>query len=134
MRFRNGLPNPGMMSRHFEKLKARRQTAPPKRRNGSKIQRRISEAATCAKALDEARRQQSALAEVLSAISGSKFELQPVLDRVVRTAARLCRAKQALIFRCEDGIYRFAAGYSISPAYAKILRGIETLPGPGTLV
>jgi GAF domain-containing protein/class 3 adenylate cyclase len=123
-----------MMSRHFEKLKARRQTAPPKRRNGSKIQRRISEAATCAKALDEARRQQSALAEVLSAISGSKFELQPVLDRVVRTAARLCRARKAVIFRFEDGIYRFVAGYSISPAYLEIERRSKISPGPGTLV
>ena len=87
-----------------------------------------------AKALEETRRQQSALAEVLGAISGSKFELQPVLDRVVRTAARLCRAKQALIFRYEDGVYRFAAGYSISPAYSEIERQSQISPGPGTLV
>ena len=122
------------MNEHFEKPALRRKTVSPKSRIKAKTPLRRASKLAPAKALEEARRQQSALAEVLSAISGSKFELQPVLDRVVRTAARLCRAKQALIFRCEDGIYRFAAGYSISPAYAKILRGIETLPGPGTLV
>ena len=84
--------------------------------------------------MEELRRQLSALSEVLSAISGSKFELQPVLDRVVRTAARLCRAKQALIFRFEDGAYRFAAGYSISPAYSEIERRSQISPSPGTLV
>ena len=121
------------MSRHFEKLKARK-TAPPKSCNRSKSQRRNNDEVACAKAPDEARRQQSALAEVLSAISGSKFELQPVLDRVVRTAARLCRARKAVIFRFDDGVYRFAAGYSISPAYLEIERRSEISPGPGTLV
>jgi transcriptional regulator with GAF, ATPase, and Fis domain len=123
-----------MMNRHFEKPETRRKTASPKSRNKSKIQQRSSRKLTGAKALEEARRQQSALAEVLSAISSSKFELQPVLDRVVRTAARLCRARQALIFRFEDGVYRFAAGYSINPAYSEIERRSQISPGPGTLV
>jgi two-component system NtrC family sensor kinase len=123
-----------MMNKHFEKPKTRRKTASPKSRDKPKAQQRISGQMARAKALQEARRQQSALAEVLSAISGSKFELQPVLDRVVRTAARLCRAKQALIFRYEEGVYRFAAGYSISPAYSEIERRSQISPGPGTLV
>jgi GAF domain-containing protein len=123
-----------MMNRHFEKPETRRKTASPKSRNKSKIQHRTSRKLTGAKALEEARRQQSALAEVLSAISSSKFELQPVLDRVVRSAARLCRARQGLIFRFEDGVYRFAAGYSINPAYSAIERRSQISPGPGTLV
>ena len=90
--------------------------------------------ARLAKALEEARQQQSALAEVLSAISGSKFELQPVLESVVQTAARLCHARQAVIFRLESGAYRFAAGFSISPAYFEIERRSPISPGPGTLV
>ena len=53
--------------------------------------------------LREAREQQAALAEVLGAISRSRFELQPILESVVRTAARLCRAKQAVTFRLEGG-------------------------------
>src|ERR1700723_2857484 len=110
------------MNKHFEKPKPPRKTASPKSRSKPKNQQRTSGKMARAKALEEARRQQSALADVLSAISGSKFELQPVLDRVVRTAARLCRARKAVIFRFEDGVYRFVAGYSISPAYLEIER------------
>ena len=84
--------------------------------------------------LNETREQQSALADVLGAISRSKYELQPILDSIVRTAARLCRAKQAVIFRLEEGVYRFAAGYSLNPAYLEIERQSAISPGQGTLI
>jgi two-component system, NtrC family, sensor kinase len=78
--------------------------------------------------------QQTATAEVLGVISSSKFELQPILQSVVDTAARLCRANAAVIFRLEDGVYRFAAGYSLDPAYLEIERRTLIAPGPGTLI
>ena len=78
--------------------------------------------------------QQTATSEVLSVISRSKFDLKPILQSVVDTAARLCRANQAVIFRLEGGAYRFAAGYSIVPAYLEIERQTPISPGPGTLV
>ena len=78
--------------------------------------------------------QQTATSEVLGVISRSKFELQPILQSVVDTAARLCRANQAVIFRLEGGVYRFAAGYSIDPAYLEIERRTPISPGPGTLI
>ena len=78
--------------------------------------------------------QQTATSEVLSVISRSKFDLKPILQSVVDTAARLCRANQAVIFRLEAGAYRFAAGYSIVPAYLEIERQTPISPGPGTLV
>jgi GAF domain-containing protein len=84
--------------------------------------------------LRQALEQQTATAEVLGVISSSKFELQPILQSVVDTAARLCRADAAVIFRLEDGIYRFAAGYSLDPAYLEIERRTLIAPGPGTLV
>jgi hypothetical protein len=49
------------------------------------------------------------LAEVLSAISRSKFELQSILQSVVDTASQLCRADVSVIFRLDGGVYRFAA-------------------------
>src|SRR5262249_5689311 len=84
--------------------------------------------------LTESLEQQTATAEVLGVISSSKFELQPILQSVVDTAARLCRADAAVIFRLEEGLYRFAAGYSLDPAYLEIERRTRIAPGPGTLV
>jgi two-component system, NtrC family, sensor kinase len=126
-----------------EPVKARRRkAATPKRRNGPKAVRRHSSSAASlhkkvallARERDEALEQQTATAEILGAISRSKSELQPILQSVVNNAARLCRAKQAVIFRLESGIYRFAAGYSIVPAYLEIERQSPISPGPGTLV
>src|SRR6185312_3680670 len=84
--------------------------------------------------LAESLEQQTATAEVLGVISSSKFELQPILQSVVNTAARLCRADAAVIFRLENDIYRFAAGHSLDPAYLEIERRTPIAPGHGTLI
>ena len=84
--------------------------------------------------LRQSLQQQTATAEVLNVISRSKFDLQPILQSVVDTAASLCRADTAVIFRLEEGIYRFAAGYCIDPRYMEIERATPITPGPGTVV
>ena len=84
--------------------------------------------------LKEAREQQTATADVLKAISGSAFELGSVLQSVVCTAARLCRADHATIYREENGEYRWAADYSLAPDYARIEREVRIRPSAGTLV
>ena len=74
------------------------------------------------------------MSEVLHAISRSKFELSAVLESVAEAAARLCRADGAVIFQLDGGLYRFAAGYSLVPAYLEIERQSIIAPGPGTVV
>ena len=84
--------------------------------------------------LTESLQQQTATADVLAVMSRSQFDLAPILQSVVDTAARLCRAEKAVIFRLDDGLYRFAAGYSLDPKYIEIEKAALIAPGPGTAV
>jgi two-component system NtrC family sensor kinase len=77
---------------------------------------------------------QTATSDVLKVISQSTFDLQPVLRTVVNTAARLCLADHAGLYRNEGGEYRWAAGYGQSPEYERIERNVRILPGTGSLV
>ena len=85
--------------------------------------------------VEEALEYQTATSEVLAAISRSKFDLKPVLQSVVETAVRLCRADHAMIYRVDEGAYRFAAGYGpYRQEYLEIERQERIVPGQGTLV
>src|SRR5439155_641277 len=65
--------------------------------------------------LSEALEQQTATGEILRVISNSPTDLQPVLDAVVKSAARLCAAADAIIFRVDGNTLRLAAAYGPMP-------------------
>jgi hypothetical protein len=61
--------------------------------------------------LAESLQRENATSEILSAIANSAKDLQRVLDTVAENAARLCEAKESLIFRIEGDFYQRVARY-----------------------
>jgi signal transduction histidine kinase/HAMP domain-containing protein len=66
--------------------------------------------------LTEALEQQTATGEILRVISSSPTDIQPVLDAVVESAARLCEAADARIRLIDGDGSRLVASFGSSPA------------------
>lgn len=85
------------------------------------------------KDLEEALNRESAIREILHVISRSKFDLQPVLERLAENATELCSASLGLVYRIDGENLRLAAHYGIPDElinwYSAGGRGAELNPG-----
>ena len=79
--------------------------------------------------LNDARQQQTATADVLKIISRSTFDLQTVFDALVGSAAKLCEAENAFIFRYDGDILRMASGHNVTPELREFVESHPIRPG-----
>ena len=82
----------------------------------------------CKRELAEALEQQTATSEILGVIASSPTDIQPVLDAVAQSAAKLCDARDAVIYRVDGDILQRVAicgSIPIRSTPLRLTRGIN---------
>jgi signal transduction histidine kinase len=69
--------------------------------------------------LAEALQQQTAIANVVKVINRSPPQVQPVLDAIAETAAQLCQAEYAFIWKLEGSLFGLTAANNVAPEYVR---------------
>ncbi len=80
--------------------------------------------------LEALRARQDGVADILRALSTSGMRLQPILDQIVETAARLCRADSCFIYLAEGDVFCMQAGFAMSAEVVEYERQHPDRPGP----
>ena len=82
--------------------------------------------------LTELFEQQTATSEVLSVISSSPGELDPVFQAILDNVTRICEANFGILHLCENDAVRIAMVHNAPPAFARSIaeRGPMLRPGP----
>ena len=76
------------------------------------------------KELKESLKQQTATSEILGVIASSPTDVQPVLDVVAESAARLCEADDAVICRLDGNVIPLVAHYG---RFRRVVRMLQLL-------
>ena len=93
--------------------------------------REESEVARLTRELDDALERQAATSEVLSVVSSSSGELDPVFHAILEKATRICEANFGLLFRLDNGVVQTVVMLGLHQALAEVMKpGLK--PGPNT--
>jgi len=90
--------------------------------------RLFEEVQTRTRELTESLQQQTATADVLKVISRSAFDLQTILDTLVKSAARLCAADMVAIIRAKGNNYQQIVGYGFPPGFGEYMQTVQSGP------
>ena len=82
----------------------------------------------------EALDRQTATSEVLKTISRTAFELGPVLQTLIDSATRLCKADKGAIYLRREKGYELVAAHGADEEQLAFMRENVVAPGPGSVV